>query len=84
MSHQHVRSEVSARRRSRLIGFIIVEVLAIVVLLLSGAFALSSSPPTDSVWATSVNILTIAAAVAVAIFPIIFFAMAPVLPPGDR
>jgi hypothetical protein len=34
--------------------------------------------------AFSVNILTIAAAVAVAIIPIAFFAVAPILPRGER
>jgi hypothetical protein len=34
--------------------------------------------------ALSVNIVTIAAAVAVAMIPIIFFAIAPILPQGER
>ena len=78
-----MKSGVMARRRSRLIGFLVSEALAIIVLLLAGTLALSPALLTNSTWATSVNIATIVAAFAVAIIPILFFAIAPVLPSGD-
>ena len=71
------------RRRSKLIGFIIAEAVAIGLLVIAGTFALSLKPA-DPNLAFSFNIATIAAAAAVAIIPIIFFAIAPVLPPDDR
>ena len=71
------------RRRSKLIGFIIAEAVAIGLLVVAGTFALSLKPA-DPNLAFSINIATIAAAAAVAIIPIIFFAIAPVLPPDDR
>ena len=71
------------RRRSKLIGFIIVEAVAIALLLIAGTFALSLKPADPSL-ALSINVATIAAAVAVAIIPIIFFAIAPVLPRDER
>ena len=79
MSDQSEETEFLQRRRSKLIGFIITEASAIGVLLLAGAFALSSRLA-DSTLALSVNIVTIAAAAAVAMIPIIFFAIAPILP----
>ena len=82
MSDQSEETEFLQRRRSKLIGFIITEASAIGVLLLAGAFALSSRLA-DSTLALSVNIVTIAAAAAVAMIPIIFFAFAPILPRGD-
>ena len=82
MSDQSEETEFLQRRRSKLIGFIITEASAIGVLLLAGAFALSSRLA-DSTLALSVNIVTIAAAAAVAMIPIIFFAIAPILPRGD-
>ena len=74
---------MSQRRRSKLIGFIIAEAVAIGLLVIAGTFALSLKPA-DPNLAFSINIATIAAAAAVAIIPIIFFAIAPVLPPDDR
>ena len=71
------------RRRSKLIGFIIAEAVAIGLLVIAGTFALSLKPA-DPNLALSINIATIAAAAAVAIIPIIFFAIAPVLPRDDR
>jgi hypothetical protein len=71
------------RRRSKLIGFIIAEASAIGLLLIAGAFAVLLRQP-DPALALLINIATIAAAVAVAIIPIIFFAIAPVLPPDNR
>ncbi len=82
MSDQNEESEFLRRRRSKVIGFIITEGSAIGVLLLAGTFALSSRLA-DSTLALSVNIVTIAAAAAVAMIPIIFFAIAPILPRGD-
>ena len=67
------------QRRSKVIGFIIAEVSALGLLLLVGSFAVSSRL-TDATLVLSINILTIAAGVAVAIIPIIFFAVAPILP----
>ena len=71
------------RRRSKLIGCIIAEAVAIGLLLIAGTFAVLLRQP-DPALASSINIATIAAAVAVAIIPIIFFAISPVLPPDDR
>jgi len=81
MSDQTEETEFLQRRRSKLIGFIITEASAIGVLLLAGAFALSRLA--NSTLALSVNIVTIAAAAAVAMIPIIFFAIAPILPRED-
>jgi len=82
MSDQRVRSPIIVRRRSRVIGFIIAEALAIALLLVVGSLAVSS-PSTNSSFASVLNIITIAAGAAVAILPIAFFAIAPVLPPGE-
>jgi hypothetical protein len=79
MSDQNKKSGLLRRRRSKVIGFIIIEASAISLLLLSGTFALSSRLA-DSTLALSVNIVTVAAAAAVAMIPIIFFAIAPILP----
>jgi hypothetical protein len=67
------------RRRNKVIGFIIAEASAIALLLITGACALSLKP-VDHTLALSFNIATIAAAAAVAIIPIVYFAIAPVLP----
>jgi hypothetical protein len=82
MSDQNGKSEFRRRRR-KVIALIIVEASAIGVLFLAGSFALLPRP-TDSTLLFSLNIATIAAAVAVALIPIIFFAVAPVLPRIDR
>jgi len=71
------------RRRSKLINFLIAEASAIGLLVLLGTIALSLKP-TDPTLAWSINIVTIAAAAAVALIPILFFAIAPVLPRADR
>jgi len=65
--------------RSKVIGFIVAEASAIGLLLLAGSFAVSFRL-TDATLALLVNGVTIAAAAAVAIIPIAFFAVAPVLP----
>ena len=71
------------RRRAKLIGFLISEASAIGVLLLSGALALSIKPA-DPTLALLINVLTILAGAAVAMIPIIFFAITPILPRADR
>ena len=65
--------------RGKLIGFIITEASAIGLLLLAGIFAVSLKP-TDPTLALSINIVTIVAAAAVVIIPIVFFAITPILP----
>ena len=67
------------RHRSKVVGFIIAEASAIGLLLLAGSFAVSFRL-TDPTLALLVNGVTIAAASAVAIIPIAFFAVAPILP----
>ncbi len=71
------------RRRSKILGFIIVEASAVGLLLIAGSFALFVRW-SDSTLALSIDITTIVAATAVALIPIIYFAIAPVLPPDDR
>jgi hypothetical protein len=83
MSAQTQRSGVIQRHRSKWIGFIIAEAAAVAVLLLAGTFAVLSRL-SDSALALSVNVVTVAAAAAVALIPIIFFAIAPILPRADR
>lgn len=83
MSDQNAKSGLVLRRRNKVVGFLIAEASAIGLLLLVGTLALSVRL-SDSTLVLVVNIVTIAAAAAVAIIPIIFFAMAPVLPGGDR
>lgn len=82
MLDQNANSGLLLRRR-RILGFIIAETSAVGLLLLAGSFAVLVRW-TDSTLALSINILTIAAAAAVAIIPIAFFAIAPILPRGDR
>ena len=67
------------RHRSKVIGFIIAEASAIGLLLLAGSFAVSFRL-TDATLVLLVNGVTIIAAAAVAIIPIAFFAVAPILP----
>jgi hypothetical protein len=83
MSDQKPKSGLLLRRRNKVVGFIITEAVAIGLLLIAGTFALSLKPA-DPNLAWSINIATIAAAAAVAIIPIIYFAIAPVLPREDR
>jgi len=79
MLDQNAKSGLLLRRRNKVIGFIIAEASAIGLLFLAGSFAVSSWL-TNSTLAFSINILTIAAAVATAVIPIAFFAVAPILP----
>jgi hypothetical protein len=81
MSDQNAKSGLLLRRRNKVIGFLIAEASAIGLLLLVGSFALSVRM-SDSGLTLLVNLVTIAAAAAVAIIPIVFFAIAPVLPGG--
>ncbi len=67
------------RHRSKVVGFIIAEASAIGLLLLAGSFAVSFRL-TDATLALLINGVTIVAAAAVAIIPIAFFAVAPILP----
>jgi hypothetical protein len=76
-------SPILQRHRNKVVGFIIAEASAIGLLLLFGTFAVSLKPA-DPTLALSINIVTIMAAAAVAIIPIIYFAVAPVLPREDR
>jgi hypothetical protein len=71
------------QRHRKLIGFIIAEGSAIGLLLVAGTLALLLRQA-DPTLELSINIVTIAAAAAVAIIPIIFFAIAPVLPRANR
>ena len=71
------------RCRSKLITFLIVEASAVGVFVLAGAIVLSLKP-TDSTLLLSADIVTIAAASAVFIMPIVFFAIRPILPRGER
>ena len=80
-SDQNAKSGLLLRRRNKVIGFLIAEASAIGLLLLVGSLALTLRI-TDSTLVLSINILTIAAGAAVAIIPILFFAIAPVLPQG--
>jgi hypothetical protein len=72
-----------SRRRSKLLGFIIAETVAIAVLLLAGTCVLLARPVNSTV-ITALNIVMFAAAGGVATIPILFFAFAPILPRGHR
>jgi hypothetical protein len=83
MSDQGEESPLLRQRRHKVVGFIITEASAMGLLLLSGTFALSL-PLADSAVVWSINVVTIAAAGAVAVIPIIFFAITPILPRRGR
>ena len=70
-------------RRSKVRGFIVAETLAVAILLLAGTFVLSARPVNSTV-ITALNVVMFAAAGAVAIIPIFFFALAPILPRSRR
>jgi di/tricarboxylate transporter len=82
MSDQNTNSGL-VRRRSKILQFVIVEIVAILLLLLFASSAVLVRW-NDSTLALLINILTIVAAAAVAIIPIAFFAIAPVLPRSDK
>lgn len=81
-SFQLFKKTTLARRR-KLISFLVVEVSAIAVFVLAGATALAFKP-TDPSILLSIDIITVVAASAVAILPILFFAIRPILPRGER
>ena len=83
MSDQKAKSGLLLRHRNKVVGFFIAEAVAIGLLLVTGAVALSLKPA-DPTLAWSINLATIAAAAAVALIPIIYFAIAPVLPRDNR
>jgi hypothetical protein len=83
MSDQKAKSGLLLRHRNKVVGFIIAEAIAIGLLLVTGAFAMLVRW-SDSTLALSINVLTIAAAAAVALIPIIYFAIAPILPRDNR
>jgi hypothetical protein len=87
MNHTALETNVSdknrSRRRSKVLGFIIAETVAVGVLLLAGVLALSARP-VNSMVITALNVVMLAAAGGVAIIPILFFAFTPVLPRGRR
>ena len=70
-------------RRSKLITFLVAEASAVGVFFLAGAIVLSLKP-TDPTLLLSADIVTIVAASAVFIIPIVFFAIRPILPRGER
>lgn len=72
-----------ARRRTKLISFLIAEGSAVAVFFLAGAIALAMKPA-DPTLLLSIDIVSVAAAAAVAILPILFFAIRPILPRGER
>jgi hypothetical protein len=71
------------RRRSKLLGFIIAETVAVGVLLLAGVFVLSARP-VNSMIITTLNVVMLAASGSAAVIPILFFAFTPILPRGPR
>jgi hypothetical protein len=83
MSQQNGQSGFVRRRRRKVIAFIISEALAIGGLLLTGTLALLSRRG-DANLILALNFVTIVAAAAVALIPIIFFAVAPLLPRAGR
>ena len=72
-----------SRRRSKIIGFVIAEAVAIGVLLLVAAFVVVTRP-IDPAVITTLNVVMLAAAGGVATMPIFFFALAPILPRSRR
>ena len=72
-----------SRRRGKVRGFIIAETAAIGVLLLAVTFVVLERPVDSSV-VMALNVVMFAAAIGVAMIPILFFALAPILPRGRR
>ena len=76
-------AQLNARRRAKFTAFLISEGAALAILLpllVLGTVRRFSDPTL----ATTLNVLTIAAAAAVAIIPILFYALASTIPSGDR
>ena len=76
-------SDHEQSRRSKVLGFIIAETVAIIVLLLAGTFVVAAHPVNAGV-VTALNVVLFAAAGGVATIPIFFFALAPILPRSKR
>lgn len=72
-----------SQRRSKILGFIVAETVAICILLLAGTFVLSVRPVNATV-ITALNVVMLAAAGGVATIPILFFAIAPIMPRSKR
>ena len=76
-------SDRDQSRRSKVLGFIIAETVAIIVLLLAGTWVVASRP-VDANVVTALNVVKFVAAGGVATIPIFFFAFAPILPRSRR
>ena len=72
-----------SHRRSKILGFVVAEAVAIGVLLLVAAFVVVTRP-VDPAVVTTLNVVMLAAAGGVATIPIFFFAFAPILPRSRR
>jgi hypothetical protein len=79
----NISNQNRARRRSKVLGFIIAETVAVGVLLLAGVFVLSARP-VNSMIITTLNVVMFSAAGSAAVIPILFFAFTPILPRGPR
>jgi len=71
------------RGRSKIRKFIVAESAAIGILVLAGTVVLSARP-VDPAIITALNVVMAVAAAGVAVIPIVFFALAPVLPRSRR
>ena len=83
MSQETDQAQLNARRRAKFTAFVISESAALAILLpllVLGTLRRFSDPALS----TSLNVLTIAAAAAVAIIPILFYALTPTIPSGGR
>jgi hypothetical protein len=76
-------SDHQQSRRAKVLGFIIAETVAIIVLLLAGTLVVAARPLNSSV-VTALNVVMFVAAGGVATIPIFFFAFAPILPRSKR
>jgi hypothetical protein len=79
----NISDENRSRRSGKILGFIIAETAATVVLLGAGTFVCLARP-VDSTVMTALNVVMLAAAGGVATIPILFFAFAPILPRSGR
>jgi hypothetical protein len=79
----NVSNQNRSRRRSKVLGFIIAETVAVGVLLMAGVLVLAAHP-INSMVITTLNVVMLAAAGSVAVIPILFFAFTPVLPRARR
>lgn len=83
MSHENDEAHLNERRRGKFIAFMIAEASALGVLLPSLVLGLLRGFG-NPMLAWSMNVLTITAAAAVAIIPIVFYAIAPIIPRSER